>query len=441
MDQEKKEKIATFRFGVIFRMVGLKETERGKKESFIRDITANKWDIPYTGRSYISRSTVLEWLKRYEESGRKIESLYPKGREDSGLSRSIDPETELVLVNLKRELPKASLPVLLKVARGKGIIDKDFKASVQSIYRIFKRHGLDKELKEPEDRRRFEAELPNDLWQSDCMHGPKVIVEGRLRKTFLFGFIDDHSRLIPHAEFYLGENLENYLDCLIKALEKRGLPRKLYLDNAPGFRSHQLKYCTASLGIGLVFTDPYDAAAKGKIERIWKTVRMQLLSIVSEEISLQMLNEMLHDWIDKEYHLRVHGSTKQRPLDRYLEHITLIRPAPKDLLSYFRKQMLRKVGKDRTVSLLGKIYEAPEGLIGNTVTLLYHARDPQRIEVLFEGKSHGFLIPLDVHLNSRIRRKPKKKEWIKPEDFPEGREADNKDLYRDGSLFTSGGEG
>ncbi len=199
MVQEKKEKIATFRFGVIFQMVGLKETERGKKESLIRDITANKWDILYTGRSYISRSTVLEWLKRYEESGRKLESLYPKDREDSGLSRSIDPETELVLVNLKKELPKASLPVLLKVARGKGIIDKDFKASVQSIYRIFKRHGVDKELKKPKDRRRFEAELPNDLWQSDCMHGPKVIVEGRLRKTFLFGFIDDHSRLIPHA--------------------------------------------------------------------------------------------------------------------------------------------------------------------------------------------------------------------------------------------------
>jgi len=39
--------------------------------------------------------------------------------------------------------------------------------------------------------------------------------------------------------------------------------------------------------------------------------------------------------------------------------------------------MHRKVGKDRTVSLLGKLYEAPEGLIGNTVTLVYHERDPQ----------------------------------------------------------------
>jgi len=62
------------------------------------------------------------------------------------------------------------------------------------------------------------------------MHGPKVEVDGKLRKSFLFAFIDDHSRLIPHAQFYLRENLESFLDCFMKALEKRGLPRKLYVD-------------------------------------------------------------------------------------------------------------------------------------------------------------------------------------------------------------------
>jgi hypothetical protein len=58
------------------------------------------------------------------------------------------------------------------------------------------------------DRRKFEAELPNDIWQSDVMHGPYVMVEGRRRKTYLIAFIDDHSRLIPHAAFYLSENLD-----------------------------------------------------------------------------------------------------------------------------------------------------------------------------------------------------------------------------------------
>ena len=95
-------------------------------------------------------------------------------------------------------------------------------------------------------------EYPNELWQSDCMHGPKVLVDGKLRKSYLFAAIDDHSRLIPHAQFYLRENIDCYRDCLIHALEKRGLPRKLYVDQRPAFRSEKIRYACASLGIALV---------------------------------------------------------------------------------------------------------------------------------------------------------------------------------------------
>jgi len=54
-----------------------------------------------------------------------------------------------------------------------------------------------------QDRRKFEAELPNDIWQSDVMHGPMVTEGDRKRKSYLIAFIDDHSRLIPYARFYL----------------------------------------------------------------------------------------------------------------------------------------------------------------------------------------------------------------------------------------------
>ena len=53
----------------------------------------------------------------------------------------------------------------------------------------------------------------------------------KMRKAYLIAFLDDHSRLIPHAEFYLSENVESYTDALEKALSKRGLPRKIYTDN------------------------------------------------------------------------------------------------------------------------------------------------------------------------------------------------------------------
>ncbi|CAO0819724.1 hypothetical protein DFAR_1100018 [Desulfarculales bacterium] len=44
--------------------------------------------------------------------------------------------------------------------------------------------------------------MPNDIWQSDVMHGPMLLVVRNQRKTYLFAFIDDRSRLIVHAEFY-----------------------------------------------------------------------------------------------------------------------------------------------------------------------------------------------------------------------------------------------
>jgi transposase InsO family protein len=121
--------------------------------------------------------------------------------------------------------------------------------SYATIYRVFKRHRVSESDHVYPDRRRFEAELPNDIWQSDCLHGPKVLSEGKPRKTYLLAFIDDMSRLIPHAEFYLTERVDCYIDALAKALAKRGLPRKLYVDNGPAFSTQVLRHATASLRI------------------------------------------------------------------------------------------------------------------------------------------------------------------------------------------------
>ena len=107
---------------------------------------------------------------------------------------------------------------------------------------------------------------------------------------------------------------------------------------------------------------------------------------------------------DHSYHQRVHSSTGEPPPQRYLRHLELLRSAPEDLRDHFRTVVRRKVDKDRTVALYGKLYEAPVGLIGNTVSLRYHEADPSRIEVFFEDRSYGFLSALNPHVNSRVRR-------------------------------------
>ncbi len=231
MEEDFRERVALFRFGVITPLVR-RALSRGEREQILRSISSAEWSIPGSERTHIGRSTVLKWLSRYRQSGERIESLKPGSRADKGSTRALDSETEAALVELKRTHTDVSLTVLIAMARERGIIGQKLPASRQSLYRLFTRHGLERSTPAAVDRRRFETELPNDLWQSDCMHGPRVEVAGERRKTYLFAVIDDHSRLIAHAEFYLRENIASLRDCLIRAMQKRGLPRKLYCDYA-----------------------------------------------------------------------------------------------------------------------------------------------------------------------------------------------------------------
>jgi len=81
-----------------------------------------------------------------------------------------------------------------------------------------------------------------------------------------------------------------------------------------------------------------------------------------------------------------------------------LRQSPDNLKEHFRKAARRKVAKDRTISLDGKIFEAPVPLIGKQVIVLYHPEEPDRAEVLFKGQSYGFLIPVNLAVNCRAKR-------------------------------------
>jgi transposase InsO family protein len=403
MDEELKKRVAVFRFGVIADFVGGRVLGRGETEQLIRDKCAQRWKIPGSVRSRISESAIKEWIARYKLSGGKLESLYPLERSDRGKSRAIGRETAQGLIALRKEMPAVSLPVLLDEARGRKIILPGTRLSYSALYRFLQSEGLlQKPSAAPEDRRRFEAEHPNDIWQADVMHGPYVDFEGKQRKTYLVACIDDMSRLVPQAEFYLYERLDSFLDTLRKALRMRGLPRKLYLDNGSAFRSHHLEHVCASLSIVLLHARPYQPEGKGKIERWFRTVREQFLS-THKVTTLPALNEAFKTWVSS-YHERIHSITGQAPIRRFQEHIECVRPAPKDLEDHFRKVAKRTVAKDRTISLNGRLYEAPVSLIGKQVSLLYHEHDPARVEITFGGKTYGFIPDLNVNVNCRVKR-------------------------------------
>lgn len=403
MDEEMKKRIAVFRFGVIADFVGDRALPRGEIEKLMQDKCARQWAIPGSLRSSIGESTIKEWVCRYKRSGNKLESLYPLERSDKGKPRAIEEETASGLITLRKEIPDASLPVFITRAKERKIILPGRHIPYATIYRFLKAEGLvDRPSGTPADRRKFEAEYPNDLWQSDVMHGPRVLWEGKQRKTYLVAFIDDMSRLIPHAEFYLHERLESFLDAYRKALRMRGIPRKLYVDNGPSFRSNHLEHTCASLGIVLLHARPYQPEGKGKIERWFGTVRGSFLAAY-KSTTFEDLNEKFRIWVT-DYNDRIHSSTGDTPLKRFAANIECVRPAPKDLEDHFRKTAKRTVAKDRTVALAGRLYEAPVELIGKQISLLYHEHDPARVELRFAGKTYGFLSSVDVNVNYRIKR-------------------------------------
>jgi transposase InsO family protein len=404
MNDEQKKQVAIFRFGVISDFVSPTRLAWGERARLLEEKCARQWQIPFSTRTRLSVATIRSWIRAYEKGGQQLEALYPHSRSDRGQARALDQETTLALLGLRRQMPTAPVQNLIRIAQQRGVVDCEQHLAESTVWRLLKREGLMQRTEHSAvDRRRFEAQLPNDLWQSDVMHGPTVLAQGKNRKAYLIAFIDDMSRLICHGQFYLSENLNCYLDALRQALLTRGLPRKLYVDNGPAFRSLHLHQITASLGIALIHARPYQPQGKGKVERFFRTVRSDFLPAVRTQ-SLTDLNEALDAWLRNVYHNREHRSTGQTPLARYAAHCECVRAAPKDLSDHFRQQARRRVAKDRTVALAGRLFEAPIALIGKQISLFYHPHDPARVEARYEGKSYGMLTVVDLNVNCHVQR-------------------------------------
>ncbi len=404
MTEDEKKEVAAFRLGVIAEFVNGPEPDYGEKERLLREKSARKWNIPYSAKTRICRSTILRWIANYKDGNQKLEGLYPKDRNDRGKSRSLDEDTSLALINLRHELPRTPAVKLITEMKNRNLVTPGISLKLASVYRFLHQHDLmAKPGKKPEDRRKYEAELPNDLWQADVMHGPKVEFEGRWKKTYLIALIDDHSRLIPYARFYWSEKLSCWLDALEKALSKRGLPRKIYVDNGAAFRSKHFEATAASLGIVLIHSRPYKPQGRGKIERWFKSVRSSFLADY-HAASLDQLNRDLSFWIDQGYHQRIHSATGQTPFARFAAHSECLRCAPADLHDHFRKTVRRRVNKDRTITIDGRLFEVPVGLIGKQVELRYHPEVADTVEIFVNQQSHGFVRPVDLHVNCRVKR-------------------------------------
>ncbi|CAO0819661.1 hypothetical protein DFAR_1050020 [Desulfarculales bacterium] len=123
------------------------------------------------------------------------------GSNDRGGSRALDEDAAQALVRLRRELPTASVTTLISEMMRRRLTSLDVIIKAPTDYRFLHQQELmGKQVRPtPVDRRRCEAKLPNDIWQSDAMHGPLLLVSDKRHKTYFLALIDDMSFLIAHA--------------------------------------------------------------------------------------------------------------------------------------------------------------------------------------------------------------------------------------------------
>ena len=203
----------------------------------------------------------------------------------------------------------------------------------------------------------------------------------------------------------------SHLPVFKQALLRRGLPKRLYVDNGANYRSQHLALVCAKLGIALIHARPYRPSGKGKIERWFKTVRAQLLTRLSEDDTrdLQSLNRRLWAWVEGEYHHAPHrGLDRNTPLEQWALSAAEVRfPEPgMDLDDLFLFETQRKVQKDRTVSLNGVLFEVDAALVGEKVTLRFDpgAAPEHPVQVCHKGKIIEQAKPVQTYANCFVKR-------------------------------------
>ena len=404
------DEVALFRYGLIADLKDLPPGTKGLGKLLAQKASAH-YCIPGSTRTRVDAETIRHWLRYYRRGG--FDALKPKPRKDAGSSHALPQDLVDRLCLLKEEKPELSVQLLIRELRDAGLMAPDLPVAPSTVHRLLSRAGLMRKMSDGDgkDRRRFSFEHANDLWMSDVMHGPAVLVDGRTkRKAYLIAFIDDATRVVPFAAFALAENTSAFLPVLKQAIIRRGIPKRLYVDNGSAFRSHHLALACAKLGITLIHARPYQPQGKGKQERWFRTVRLQLLARLRPEDtqSLEALNRRLWAYIEGEYHQTPHrGLEGNTPLEAWAARAGGVEyvGASADIDDLFLFEERRRVAKDRTVSLHGVFFEVDANLVGKAVILRFDPTRPRAaVQVFADGKRFPDARPVDTKANCFVRR-------------------------------------
>src|SRR5713101_371211 len=357
-----REDLALFRFRVIGEVTNprLTPAERGR---LVRELANQAHQHPDGSEWTYSRVTLDRWIRAYREHG--LDGLRPPLRADLGIVRR-HPELLEEACQLRLELPgrsAAQIASILKARHGIYVPER-------TIRQHLRRRGLHRAAVTGQPRAfgRYEAERPNERWIGDVLVGPFVPyprVAGS-KRAFLFVLVDDYSRMLIHGRWVPDQNTRAGQDVLRAAIQRRGVPEVVYVDNGAPYANAALERSCAVLGMHLIHSRPYSPQGRGKQERLNRFIRERFLTEAEAHgiASFTELNDRFLAWVERVCNTRQHAETGQTPIDRFTSQGPLQAVEPSLLREAFRWSVLRRVTSTASVSLAGNRYAVDPSLIG-----------------------------------------------------------------------------
>ena len=401
------EAMAIFRASVIGPVMH-RELAHGQLANELRDLSEQRFRPPgaKSTRTF-SVPTLERWLYAYRAKG--LDGLRPEKRSDSGYAQELSNEERELLLDIRRERPHASVPLILSTLVAEGRLEED-KISEPTLRRLYASAGLPRciETDNASVRLRWEADRPGALWHGDVCHFMQCQIAGKTTPIRIHGMLDDASRYGIALEAHLTEKEEDMLVIFVDALRRHGNPDALYFDNGATYRGDILQIVCARLGITLLHAKPYDPQARGKMERFWRTLREGCLNFITNVASLEDLNVRLKAFLDKRYHVSPHaGLLGKCPAKVYATREARVIEEP-TLRAAMTVRNQRRISNDIVLSFDGTSWEIDQSyLAGKTVAVAHCFATPNEVPwVEHEGKRY-VLRPLDAVKNGRSKRAQK----------------------------------
>ena len=407
------EEVALFRSQVIGSL-SRRDFAHGELRAVLVALSAERFRAPGIDHSRtFSVPTLERWYYAYREGG--LAALSPKPRSDRGHAQQLTPQMRELLCDIRRQHPAAAVALILRTLIADGRLAKGT-VSVSTARRFFVEQGLDRvPLRDgtgDKMRLRWQAERPGALWHGDVCHGLPITIGGVSKPLRIHALLDDASRFLVAIEAHHSEREIDMLGLFVRALRRYGAPDALYLDNGSTYRGDTLRIACERLGVTLLHARPYDAPARGKMERFWRTLREGCLDFLGAACSLDDVHAKLRAFVQTHYHQAPHGSLMGRaPGIVFAEGVDA---RPSDITEERLRMALtthekRRVRNDTTIAIDGTDWELDQGfLAGRVVTVgrnLVNPDDPPWVE--YEGKRLQ-LHPVDPIRNARKKRLPKK---------------------------------